>query len=113
MGKMRILVANDPCTYREAITGALRELRPHIEVSGIEPGDLDVEVARLRPDLVVCSRITAAVQALLAWIVLYPDGQNTAVIGAAGEQTLIDNVGFGDLLSAIDRIELLFSEPRS
>ncbi len=110
MEKMRILVANDPCTYREAITGALRELRPHIEVNAIEPGGLDVEVARLRPDLVVCSQITAAVQALLAWIVLYPDGENRAVIGTAGEQVALENVGFGDLLSAIDRIELLSSE---
>ncbi len=34
---MRVLVANEPYMYREAITDVLRELRPHIEVSVIEP----------------------------------------------------------------------------
>ena len=61
MEKMRVLVANDPCLYREAITDALR---PHIEVSAIEPGVLEGEVARLRPHLVVCNQISAAVRAL-------------------------------------------------
>jgi hypothetical protein len=110
MEKMHVLVANEPCAYREAITDVLRELRPHIEVNAVEPEGLDGEVARLRPHLVVCSRITAAVSTLLAWVMLYPDGENRAVISTAGEQVMLDNVGFDDLLSAIDRIELLWSE---
>ena len=107
---MRVLVANDPCLYREVITDALRELRPHLEVRAIEPGVLEGEVARLRPHLVVCSRISAAVHALLAWIMLYPDGENRAVINAAGEHVTVNDVGFGDILSIIDRTELLLSE---
>jgi hypothetical protein len=110
MEKMRVLVANDPCLYREAITDALRELRPQIDVSTIEPGVLEGEVARLRPHLVVCSQINAAVHALLAWIVIYPNGENRAVINTAGEQETIKDVRLGDLLSTIDRIELLWSE---
>jgi hypothetical protein len=110
MEKMHILVANEPCAYREAITDVLRELRPHIEVNAVEPEGLDGEVARLRPHLVVCSQITVAVQALLAWVMLYPNGENHAVISTAGEQVRVENVRFGDLLSAIDRIELLWPE---
>jgi len=110
MEKIHILVANEPCAYREAITDVLRELRPHIEVNAVEPDGLDGEVARLRPHLVVCSRITGAVQALLAWVMLYPDGENRAVINTAGEQVTVDDIGFDDLLSTIDRIELLWSE---
>lgn len=110
MEKMRILVANDPCTYREAITDVLRELRPHIEVNAIEPDALDSEVGRVDPHLVVCSRITTAMNALLAWVMLYPEGENRAVISTAGEQVTVDGVGFGDLLSTIDRIEVLVSE---
>lgn len=110
MEKMQVLVANEPCAYREAIADVLRELRPHIEVDAVEPDGLDGEVARLRPHLVVCSRITAAVSTLLAWVMLYPDGENRAVISTAGEQVTVDNIGFDDLLSAIDRIELLWSE---
>lgn len=41
---------------------------------------------------------------------LYPDGENRAVISTAGEQVTVDNIGFDDLLSAIDRIDLLLSE---
>jgi hypothetical protein len=110
MEKMRVLVANDPCTYREAITDVLREVRPHIEVNAIKPDALDAEVTRFRPHLVVCSRITAAVSTLLAWVMLYPEGENRAVINTAGEQVMLDNVGFDDLLSAIDRVELLWPE---
>jgi hypothetical protein len=110
MEKMRVLVANDPCTYREAITEVLREVRPHIEVNAIKPDALDAEVGRLDPHLVVCSQITTAVNALLAWVLLYPDGENRAVISTAGEQMRVENVGFGDLLSAIDRIEPLVTE---
>ena len=109
MEKLQVLVANEPCAYREAITGVLRELRPHIEVNAVEPVRLDGEVARLRPHLVVCSRITVAVQALLGWMMLYPDGENRAEIFAAGERVTLDNVEFGDLLSFIDRVEVLFA----
>jgi len=109
MAKMQVLVANEPCAYREAITGVLRELRPHIEVDAIEPTGLDGEVARLRPHLVVCSRISVCAQALLGWVMLYPDGENRAEIFTAGEQVTVDNVEFDDLLSVIDRVERLFA----
>ena len=109
MEKLQVLVANEPCAYREAITGVLRELRPLIEVNAVEPDGLDREVARLRPHLVVCSRITVAVQAILGWVMLYPDGENRAEIFTAGELVTVDNVEFGDLLSFVDRIELLFA----
>jgi hypothetical protein len=107
---MHVLVANEPRAYREAITGILRELRPHIEFNAIEPDALDGEVARLRPHLVVCSRITGAVRALWGWIMLYPDGENRAVISTAGERVTVENIGFDDLLSTIDRTELLLSK---
>jgi hypothetical protein len=113
MERMHILVANEPCAYREAITDVLRELRPHIEFDAVEPDGLDGEVARLRPHLVVCSRITAAMSTLLGWVMLYPEGENRAVISTSGEQMMVDNIGFEDLLSIIDRIELLWSEALS
>lgn len=113
MEKMRVLVANDPYVYRETITCVLRELRPHIEIKAVEPDDLDGAVSRLRPHLVVCSRLTTAVQILLAWVVLYPEAENRAVIGTAGEETTVTDMRFGDLLSAIDRTELILLEPAS
>jgi hypothetical protein len=109
MEKMHILVANEPCAYREAITDVLRELRPHIAFDAVAPEGLDGEVARLRPHLVVCSKITAVMSTLLAWVMLYPEGENRAVVSTSGEQVMVDNVGFEDLLSFIDRVELLWS----
>jgi hypothetical protein len=108
MEKMRVLVANDPCLYREAITDALRELRPHLEVRAIEPDDLDGEVARLRPHLVVCSRAPdAARDGALTWVVLYPDGENRAEVITAVERATVAGIAFGDLLSIVDSTELL------
>jgi hypothetical protein len=110
MEKMRALVANDPRVYREVISDALKRLSPMIEVSTAEPEDLDQEVARLRPHLVICSRISPAARAgCQAWLVLYPEGKDRAEIGCnGGEHTaLVEGVGVRDLLSVVDETELL------
>jgi hypothetical protein len=60
MGVRRILVANELTSYRQAI--AIRELHPGVEVFGAAPEVLDGEVARLGPDLVICSRVTRTVE---------------------------------------------------
>lgn len=73
----RVLIANELCFYREVITGGLRERRPHLEVLCVEPGDLDREVSRIEPDLVICSRLTETVRDhARAWVVLYPEGES-------------------------------------
>jgi hypothetical protein len=108
MEKMRVLVANDPCIYREVIADVFQELRPHIEVNAVEPEGLESEVARFRPHLVICSRLTVSVQSLLAWIMLYPDGENQAVVSTAGELTTLVDVEFSHLLSILDKTELLY-----
>ena len=109
MEKMRALVANDPRVYREVIADALKRLRPLVEVSAAEPEELDREVRRLRPHLVICSRLTAAVAraGCLVWVVLYPDGEDRAEIGGAGGRTaLLSGVKFEDVLSVVDETEL-------
>ena len=112
MEKTRILVANELCTYRETIADVFQELRPHFEVHCIDPDDLDREIARLRPHMVLCSQLTEAVRSLLAWILLYPDGENRAEISTAGERMTLCDVEFDHLLSILDKIELLLSGPR-
>lgn len=107
---MRALVANDPRVYRELIADALLRLRPLVEVSIAEPEVLDREVERLRPHLVICSRTSAAVQAMCRrWVVLYPDGENRAEVGGAGTgrwaARLLHGVGVADLLSVVDETE--------
>ncbi len=108
MGKLRALIANEPCTYREVLVAALREFRPQIELCTVEPDGLDGEIARLRPHLVVCSQPCDAEQdGTLTWVVLYPDGDNRAEVITAGERATVAGIAFGDLLSIIDNTELL------
>ncbi len=109
MEKMRALVANDPRVYRELISDAFRRMRPLIEVSAALPEELEEAVARVRPHLVICSsHLTAAARAAcLAWVVLYPDGEDLAQIGGAtGRTALLTGVGLDDLLSVVDEAEL-------
>ena len=101
-----IVVANEPRAYREALAGALQELRPHIEVISIEPDDLEGKVCEYSPRLVLCSRLTEAVETCCdAWILLYPNRANRAVISVAGRRTVVTNIEFSHVLSVIDEVE--------
>jgi hypothetical protein len=103
---LRILVGNDPLSYRDAHAETFRHLRPQAEVVRVEPGELDAAVARLAPHLVVCSALSEVVQTRpLAWILLYPDGANLAIVSIAGVQRTIPKVTFDHLLDAIDETE--------
>jgi hypothetical protein len=107
--KMRALIANDPRVYRELIADALLRLRPLVEVSTAEPAELDREVERLRPHLVISNRTNAGVPTgCLTWVVLYPDEEDRAEIGGAGGHTaLVTGIRVADLLSIMDETELL------
>jgi hypothetical protein len=104
---MCILVANEPRSYRDVIADALRVQRPHLQVIVAEPEDLDREVVRLSPNMVLCSRLTAAVEThALAWVVLYPNAETRAVISIAGHcRTVGTDLPFPHLLSVIDEVE--------
>jgi hypothetical protein len=103
-----ILVANEPRAYREALAAALHELRPHIEVICIEPADLARTVCEYSPRLVLCSWLIEAVARCSdAWILLYPDRENRAVISVGGRRTVVANITFSQLLSVIDELEPL------
>lgn len=92
--------------YREVISAALRELRPGIEVFTADPEDLEVEVLRLMPHLVVCSRLTKRVELEApVWIELYPDGASHVVVGNSdGSRTLLPGMDFDTLLAILDGI---------
>ena len=100
---LRILVGNEPLSYRQVHAETFRILRPEAEVVRVEPDELDAAIARLAPHLVVCSALSEVVETRpLAWILLYPDGANLAVVSIAGVQRTIPMVAFDDLLDAVD-----------
>jgi CheY-like chemotaxis protein len=99
----QILVANDPPLYREVLGSQLPRLRPGLTVLLVDPADLDEAVARLRPQLVLCSELTDAVrQSATAAIVLDPDGTKRAVLTIDGQQQVLLNPGLTELLAAVD-----------
>ena len=105
---IRVVLANEPRAYREVIAAAFRHLRPQVEVIAVEPDDLDAEVVRRHPHLVVCSLLTDAARTVpLAWVVLYPGGETRTVVGMAGQQTTRADIEFDDLVAILDQTESL------
>jgi hypothetical protein len=93
MNGTRVLVACELQAYRQAVAATFRELRPDVEVFEVEEEDLDREVERLGPDLVVCSRLTARVEDHAPnWIELYPDWEAHSVISVLGERSTVEEI---------------------
>ena len=103
MSGARVLVACELRSYSEAIAAALHLLRPKVEVFEAEDEDLDREVGRLGPDLVVCSRLTAGVENRVPnWIQLYSEYGLRSVVSVRGERSTIEEIQLSDLLSVVD-----------
>ncbi len=108
MSAISVIVANEPRSYREVMAATFSRLRPEIHVYTVEPDHLDTEMARLRPHLVVCSRLTEALKEyVLSWILLYPNGEDTATTSIAGVQIEMRGIGMSELFTAIDRTTAL------
>nr|MBA3388665.1 hypothetical protein [Rubrobacter sp.] len=83
--ELRVLMANEPRSYRDGLAAVLRELRPGIEVTTVEPDVLDGSIPRLTPDIVVCNRATGVVrQEVPVWLELYPDFASWSVVSVRG-----------------------------
>ena len=104
MGRARVLIANEPPAYREVLVLTLQKMRVPADVSCVEPEDLDGEIVRLSPHLVICSRLTAMLDAArVGWLLLYPDGETRAVLSMLGQRTELTDPDFNDILSLIER----------
>ena len=105
---MRVLMAIEPRSYREVIGEAIRGLRPHLEVVIVEPDALEPEMARLDPELVICSRPSiVATNGRPAWIEFRPYDQPAATIYVGGRRFELEEVELEDLLSVVDEAERL------
>jgi hypothetical protein len=103
-GRMRVLVANEPRSYREAIAFALLQAGQALEVFLVEPENLDREAARLVPQVVICSHATLVVRDLaVTYIELYPDHGPLSYICIDGEHSEVDGIDFSGLLAIVSR----------
>lgn len=106
MDRLRVLLANELCSYRQAIAGTLRALRPGVEVTDIGPECLDSEAQRLAPHVVFCSRATPTVRRIASsWVELYREHDaSVSYVSVGGKVSkVVGGMELEDLLSVIDR----------
>jgi len=103
---MRILMGNEPRSHREVFAGAIRALRPHVEVITVKPDALEGEAPRLRPDAVVCSRITPALRTATGrWMEIRLEDKTLQVRTSDEGRSHDPNPGLDVLLRFVDRSE--------
>lgn len=99
-----VLVANELASYRESIAAVLRFSFPNLEVFEATSADLNREVLRVRPELVICSRATSLVKDRVpVWVELYPECEPLSTFCIYGESFAKEQVALPDLLSVVDR----------
>lgn len=107
------LVGNEPRAYRDAVVKLLADSRPLVRVTAVEPDDVDREVLRLRPHLVICSSLTPAVETVpLSWVLLYPGGENRSEVSVVGARVVHEEIDVAGVLSVIDETSALIAPDR-
>jgi hypothetical protein len=106
--RLRLVVANDPRTYRETIATAIQRLRPDLEVLVVDPADLADQVEHWRPHMVISSVPVARAGGWpLCWVALYPAGKMQVVVTVAAQQTWARDIDLAELLAVVDGIAAL------
>lgn len=106
--KVRVLMANEPRAYRQVIAETLRSLRPNVEFTVVEPDVLEETVSLVRPHMVICNQAPAAVRERVPiWVELYTGHGARSVVNVRGDSSVIEDMQLSDLLSLVDRTEIL------
>jgi hypothetical protein len=107
---VRVLVTVEPRMYREAIALGLQRLRPDAEVMLVPEEDLDGQVDRFRPQVLVRNDSDGAIpEGLLGSVVLrvevlHTDGM-AARISMGDESYTIEDASMEGLLSLLEEAE--------
>jgi hypothetical protein len=110
--RTRVLVAVEPRAYRSAIGSVIQALRPHLEVTVVEPDELHAEVARLEPALVISSQPRPATSdGGPAWVELRLYEEASARVCIGGRCARLYDPNLYDLLSVVDEAERLSRTP--
>ena len=105
--QLRVLIATEPRLYRETIGRTIQDLRPHLEVTVVEPDALVAEVRRLAPRLIICSQantLTLDVEEIV-WVEFRPYDEPRAKICIGRQRSELEEVKLDDLLSIVDETE--------
>ena len=114
---MRVLLAFDQeyRVYMAAIADAIRTFRSHVEVAITNTDELEAEVERLGPQLVICSSPIPSNPVdpqLIASIEFSPDPNQPSSFRVGERHWESTNPVLGETLSVIDETNLLYRAPR-
>jgi hypothetical protein len=106
-----VALEGDYRAYREAIASAIRILRPSAEVAASGLDELDEEVARLDPHLVITSLPADAVSGeRLAWVELSLEPIRPTVVSIGGRSFTQSNPALEAILWVVDETEGLLGK---
>jgi hypothetical protein len=107
---MRALIVYEDShrSYGEAMVGAVRASRPGLEVALAHLRDLEAELERFDPHLVVSSRAnTYELGGRVAWVLLSDDPDEPSEVCINGRHRRLENPGLEEMLGIIDETEEL------
>ena len=105
MSRIDVLIANELPLHREVLASTFRTMRPDLIVRAIAHDELDLVICELRPLVVICSAISSSTCSCSpAWITLYPDDRDEAVIHIDGVRSVIPNASIHQLLGVMDEV---------
>jgi len=110
---IRVLVALELRSYREAIAKALQYEQPQARVHPADPEVFDLEMMHLEPHVVICSQTTPAVRdGALCWVKILIVGEELrAVISVKGQcKKIVSNITLAELSSVLEEAEALVQE---
>ena len=114
---MQLVVAIEPRSYRQVIGEAIKALRPHVEVTVLEPGTLGAGIVRLEPELVFADQPDTfgpegGPTGCTAWVEFRPYEEPPARVCLAGRRWELEVMELSDLLSIVDQTEELIRAAR-
>jgi hypothetical protein len=114
---MRVLVSfeREYRVYMEAISSAIREFRPDVEVEVTDAGKLEAEVGRFDPQLVITSLPVPANlvnDQLRSRIELSPDTAHPSRFRVGERNWESTNPTLGEILSVVDKTRMVRRQTR-
>jgi hypothetical protein len=95
-------------SYRETIARALKSLRPHARVTVAGLDDLEKEIERVAPDLVICSQPKAGdSRGALVWVEVPCDPTRPTAVCLEGRCSETTHLTLDDLISIVDAAEAI------
>ena len=110
---MRVLVVYEDSyrSYGQSMVGAIRGLRPQLEAALVQVGELEAEVGRFDPHLVICNRPNSIDPGgRVAWVRLSDEPDEPSEFCLAGRRWGSENPELEEVLAIIDELEGLLRE---